>query len=165
MKKIAIIGLLALGFFLAGCGSTRPTATTAAGGNWEATLVGPPANQTLFNFITTFSVNSSGALNVSVLNFLTTGPCFPVAGETVGGKWDVTSAASDPTATANVTFTVQGNSNSLSMTGTATGTTNTTALTTTWNAISGTWALTGGSNCTGGGTFTMCPNKLTCTTI
>jgi hypothetical protein len=25
--------------------------------------------------------------------------------------------------------------------------------------------LTGGANCTGGGTFTMCPNKLTCTTI
>jgi hypothetical protein len=167
MKKFAIVGLLALGFFLAGCGSSTKTVTPPAGGNWEAQFVGSPAGETLFNFETTFSVSSSGALHVTVLNFLTTGPCFPVAGETVAGNFSVTSAPSDPTATANVTFTVQGNGNTLSMTGTATGVTNTVANTTTWNSITGTWTLTGSASCTGtspGGTFTMCQNGQTCTT-
>src|SRR6202020_448730 len=117
MKKLVIVGLLAVGCFLAGCGTTR-TATTAAGGNWAVTLQGPPANETLFNFVTTFSVDDSGALNVTNLNFLTAGPCFPVTGlgESVGGTFDVTSAASDPIATANVTFTVKGNGNLLTLT-------------------------------------------------
>ncbi|MGA9977177.1 MAG: hypothetical protein WBQ08_00875 [Candidatus Sulfotelmatobacter sp.] len=173
MKKVAIVGLLALGCFLAGCGTTT-TATTAAGGNWEVILAseGPsPVNETLFNFETTFSVNNTGALTVTNLNFLTAGPCFPVTGlgETVGGTFDVTSAPSDPTATANVTFTVNGNGNALALTGTATGVTNTVAQTTTWNAVIGTWTLTGSSNCTlgitsPGGTFTMCPNSVTCST-
>jgi hypothetical protein len=125
----------------------------------------------LFNFVTTFSVDDSGALNVTNLNFLTAGPCFPVTGlgETVGGTFDVTSAESDPTATANVTFTVKGNGNLLTLTGTATGVTNTVAQTTTWNNVTGSWTLTGSSSCmlgltTPGGTFTMCPNSTTCTT-
>lgn len=172
MKKFAIVGLLTLGSFLAGCGTTR-TATTQAGGNWEVTFAaaGPPVNVTLFNFETTFSVDTSGALSVTNLNFLTSGPCFAVTGlgDTVGGTWNVTSAPSDPTATANVTYTVQGGGNTLTLTGTATGVTNTVAQTTTWNAVTGTWTLTGNSNCTGGGasqgkTFTMCPNGTTCTT-
>jgi hypothetical protein len=172
MKKLVIVGLLTLGSFLAGC-STTPTATTAAGGNWGITFApgDPPAYETLFNFETTFSVSGSGALNVTFLNFLTTGPCFPVTGEgdTVGGSFDVTSLPSDPTATANVTFTVQGGGNLLSMTGQAVGVTNTVAQTTTWNAVTGTWALTGSSACTLGvasptGTFTMCPNSKTCST-
>ena len=170
MKRVVIVGLLALGCFLAGCG-TNPTATTAAGGNWAATFQGPPANETLFNFVTTFSVNDTGAMNVTNLNFLTVGPCFPVTGlgETVGGTFDVTSAPSDPTATANVTFTVKGNGNVLTLTGTATGVTNTVAQTTTWNDVTGSWTLTGSSTCTlgitsPGGTFTMCPNATTCST-
>jgi uncharacterized protein YceK len=171
MKKLVIVGLLAVGCFLAGCGTTR-TATTAAGGNWAVTLQGPPANETLFNFETTFSVDDSGALNVTNLNFLTAGPCFPVTGlgESVGGTFDVTSAESDPTATANVTFTVKGNGNMLTLTGTATGVTNTVAQTTTWNAVTGGWTLTGSSSCTGSGqapyagSFTMCPGSTTCTT-
>src|SRR5580698_3076639 len=131
MKKLVIVGLLAVGCFLAGCGTTR-TATTAAGGNWAVTLQGPPANETLFNF--------------------------------------VTSAESDPTATANVTFTVKGNGNLLTLKGTATGVTNTVAQTTTWNAVTGGWTLTGSSSCTGSGqapyagSFTMCPGSTTCTT-
>ncbi|HLW83566.1 MAG TPA: hypothetical protein VKR60_00045 [Candidatus Sulfotelmatobacter sp.] len=164
MKKLATMGLLTLGFFLAGCGATTPPATTTAGGNWEATLVGPPANETVFNFIATFSVNGNGALNVSVLNFITTGPCFPVAGETVGGSFNVTSAESNPAATANVTFNVEGGNDKLALTGIATGVTNTTTLATTWNAITGTWQVTGGANCTGSGTFTMCPNAKACST-
>src|SRR6204780_316126 len=149
MKKLVMGGVLAGGCFLAGCGTTR-TATTAAGGNWAVTLQGPPANETLFNFETTFSVDDSGAMNVTNLNFLTVGPCFPVTGlgETVGGTFDVTSAPSDPTATANVTFTVKGNGNVLTLTGTATGVTNTVAQTTTWNDVTGSWTLTGSSGCT-----------------
>jgi uncharacterized protein YceK len=170
MKRVVIVGLLALGCFLAGCGTTT-TATTAAGGDWAATFQGPPANETLFNFVTTFTVSNAGALNVTNLNFLTTGPCYPVTGlgATVGGTFNVTSAESDPTATANVTFTVNGNGNLLTLTGTATGVTNTVAQTTTWNNITGTWTLTGSSSCTlglpsPGGTFTMCPNSIACTT-
>src|ERR1700723_4100253 len=152
MKKFVIVGGLAVGFFLAGGGSPRP-ATTAAGGNWAVTLQGPPANETLFNFETTFSVDDSGALNVTNLNFLTAGPCFPVTGlgETVGGTFDVPSAESDPTATANVPFTCKGNGNLLTLTGTATGVTNTVAQTTTWNAVTGGWTLTGSASCTGSG--------------
>lgn len=170
MKRVVIVGLLALGCFLAGCGTTR-TATTAAGGSWAATFQGPPANETLFNFVTTFTVSDTGALTVTSLNFLTAGPCFPVTGlgETVGGTFDVTSAVSDPTATANVKFTVNGNGNLLTLTGTATGVTNTVAQTTTWNDVTGSWTLTGSSSCTlgltsAGGTFTMCPNTTTCST-
>src|SRR6202021_3126654 len=105
MNKLVCGGLLAVGCFLAGCGTPR-TATTAAGGNWAVTLQGPPANETLFNFETTFSVDDSGALNVTNLNFLTAGRGFPVTGlgESVGGTFDVPSADSDPTARANVTF-------------------------------------------------------------
>ena len=172
MKKFAIVGLLTLGFFLAGCGTTR-TLATQAGGSWETVFAAgqPPVGETLFNFETTFSVSGSGALNVTNLNFLTSGPCFAVTGlgDTVGGTWSVTSALSDPTATANVTFTVQGGGNTLTLTGTATGVTNTVTQTTKWNAVTGTWTLTGAANCTGSGappagTFTMCPNGLTCTT-
>jgi hypothetical protein len=172
MKKLAIVGLLTLGCFLAGCGTTT-TATTEAGGNWAVTFAAgdPPVNETLFNFVTTFSVDTSGALTVTNLNFLTAGPCFPVTGlgDTVGGTFDVTSLPSDPTATANVTFTVQGGGNSLAMTGTATGVTNTVAQTTTWSVVTGTWTLTGATACTLGvpsptGNFTMCPNTATCST-
>src|SRR6202789_3087472 len=149
MKKLVIVGLLALGCFVAGCGTTS-TATTAAGAIRPASFQGPPANETLFNFVTTFSVDDSGALNVTNFNFLTAGPCFPVTGlgESVGGTFDVTSAESDPTATANVTFTVKGNGNLLTLTGTATGVTNTVAQTTTWNNVTGSWTLTGSSGCT-----------------
>ena len=175
MKKLAIVGLLALlavGFFLAGCGTTK-TPAQEAGGNWEATFAAgdPPVNQTLFNFETSFSVSGSGALVVTNLNFLTAGPCFAASGlgATVGGKWDVTSAPSDPIAQANVTFTVQGGGNTLSLTGTATGVENTVTQVASWNSVTGSWALTGNSNCIGsatapGGTFKMCPNATTCTT-
>ncbi|HEY6339844.1 MAG TPA: hypothetical protein VIW68_15240 [Candidatus Sulfotelmatobacter sp.] len=171
MKKFAIVGLLALGFFLGGCGTTR-TPTTEAGGHWEVIFAAgnPPVNETLFNFETTFTVSGSGALIVTNVNFLTTGPCFAVSGvgDRVAGKWSVTSAPSDPIATANVTYTVQGGGNLLTLTGTATGSTNTVTDVTNWSAVTGTWTLTGNSNCTGsgaspGGTFTMCPNGTTCT--
>jgi hypothetical protein len=172
MKKLAIVGLMTLACFLAGCGSIVNQGTTA-GGNWEATFAAgqPPVNTTLFNFETQFTVSSGGTLHVTSLNFLTTGPCFPVSGlgATVGGTWDVTSLESDPTAQANVTYTVTGGGNSLTLKGTATGVTNTVAQTTSWNSVTGTWTLTGTSSCTGsvsspGGTFTMCPNGLTCST-
>jgi hypothetical protein len=166
MKKLAIVGLLALGSFLAGCGATRTPTTAAAGGNWEVSFAGPPANETLFDFETTFSVNAGGGMSVSAVNFLTSSSdsCFPVTGVTASGAFDVTSLQSDPTATANVTFSVQNGGNALAMTGTATGVTNTVALTTVWNAVTGTWTLTGSSSCTGSGTFTMCPHGLTCST-
>jgi len=174
MKTLAIVALLTLGCFLLGCGTTT-TATTAAGGNWAVTFApgDPPAYVTLFNFETTFSVSGSGALSVTFVNFLTSSPnsCFSATGEgdTVGGSFDVTSLPSDPTATANVTFTVQGGGNSLALTGQAVGVTNTVAQTTTWNAVTGTWTLSGTSACTLGvttpkGTFTMCPNSTTCST-
>ena len=163
MKKLAIVALLAVGCFLAGCGTSTTPLTQNAGGNWEATLVGENAGINVFNFVTTFTVTNSGVLQVSYLGFLTTGPCFALTGEQVGGNFTITSAADDPTATANVTFTVQGAS-LLSMTGTALGTTNTATNVTTWTSVTGTWTLTGGNNCAGTGTFTMCPNAETCST-
>ena len=158
MKKLAVLLLLALELTLTGCGSsTASSSVKAANGTWESSLIGTDAGIDVFKVITTFSVGATGALSVSYFGFLTTGPCFPLTGETPSGTFTVTSATTTSTS-ANVQFTVpsSGNSlaNSLAMTGTATGTTDTSGNTT-WSTITGTWTLTGGSGCTGSGTFTM----------
>ncbi len=152
MKKVAVRVLLALELTVSGCGSSTPATVTAANGTWESALIGTDAGVGVFNFLTSFSVDTSGALSVTYFSFLTTGPCFPVTGDTASGTFDVTSATT--TSTANFTFTVQSGGSSMSMTGTATGTTDTSGNTT-WSTITGTWMLTGSSACTGSGTFTM----------
>jgi hypothetical protein len=153
MRKLAISALLILGLTMLGCGdSSTPSTETAADGVWESALIGPGSGDAVFNFITSFSVGGTGSLSVSYISFLTTGPCFPITGNTAGGTFTVTATGTSPTA--DFAFTVQSGSNSLALTGTATGTTDT-AGTTTWSTITGDWTLTGDEACTGAGTFTM----------
>jgi hypothetical protein len=153
MKKLAVLTSLALVLTSIGCGSSTTSPVKAADGTWESALVGTNAGVGVFNFLTSFSVGNNGALSVSYFSFLTTGPCFPVTGETVSGTFDVTSATTTLTS-ANFQFSVQSSDNSLTLTGTATGTTDTSSNTT-WSTITGTWTQTGGSSCAGSGTFTM----------
>jgi hypothetical protein len=153
MRTLAVVGLVLIELMVAGCGSHSSTASTqAANGIWESALVGTGAGVGVFNFTTSFTINSDGSLNVAYFSFLTTGPCFPLTGENTSGSFDVTSTST--TSTANFQFMAQAGGNTLSLTGTATGTTDS-AGNTTWTSITGTWTLAGGTGCTGGGTFTM----------
>lgn len=153
MKKLLVLVLLAFELTSIGCGGSTTSSVKAADGTWESALIGTNAGVGVFNFLTSFSVSSNGALSVSYFSFLTTGPCFPVNGETVSGTFDVTSATTTSTS-ANFHLTVQSGGDSLTMTGTATGTTDTSGNTT-WSTITGTWTQTGGSGCAGSGAFTM----------
>jgi hypothetical protein len=153
MKKLAVVVLLAFELALTGCGSSPTSTVKAADGTWQSALIGTDAGLGVFNFLTKFSVGANGALSVSYFSFLTTGRCFPLTGETAGGTFTVTSATTTSTS-ANFQFTVQSGASSLAMTGTAAGTTDSSSNTT-WSTITGTWTLTGGSGCTGSGTFTM----------
>jgi hypothetical protein len=150
--QTAVLGLLALTAMLSGCGSSTPATLTAADGTWESALIGPGSGGAVFNFITSFSVDGTGGLSISYISFLTTGPCFPISGNTAGGTFAVTATGTTPTA--DFAFTVQSGGSTLALTGTATGATDTSG-TTTWSSITGTWTLTGGDPCTGSGTFTM----------
>jgi len=154
MRNLAILGLVGLELMLIGCGSKSSTTSTtqAANGLWESALVGSDAGVGVFNFTTSFTVGSDGSLSVTYFSFLTTGPCFPLTGNSTSGSFDVT--ATGTTASANFQFSVQSGGSTLSMTGTATGATDSSGNTT-WKSITGTWTLTGGTGCTGSGTFTM----------
>jgi hypothetical protein len=153
MRTLVIVMLLSLAATQIGCGSGTTSAVKAADGVWESALAGSGAGVEVFNFITSFSVGSTGSLSVSYFSFLTTGPCFPVSGDNASGSFNVTATGTSPTA--NFQFTVQSGGSSLAMTGTATGTTDSSGNTT-WSKSTGTWTLTGGTGCSSGsGTFTM----------
>ena len=152
MRNLAILGLLALELMLIGCGGSTSSTVKTANGTWESALIGSDAGVGVFNFITQFSVGTGGTLSVSYLSFLTTGPCFPISGDTASGSFDVTASGTTPAA--NFQFTVQSGSNTLAMTGTATETTDSSGNIT-WSKIAGPWTLTGGTDCAGSGTFTM----------
>src|ERR1700758_2494958 len=153
VRNLAILGLLAVEVLVVGCGSSNKTTTTSANGIWESALVGSGAGVDVFNFTTAFTINGDGTLSVTYFSFLTTGPCFPLTGESTSGSFDVTSTAAT-SSTAAFSFSVQSGGNAISMKGTATGTTDSSGNTT-WTSITGTWTLAGGTGCTGGGTFTM----------
>ncbi|MBZ5680629.1 MAG: hypothetical protein LAO24_11025 [Acidobacteriia bacterium] len=152
MRNLAILVLLAMELAVIGCGGSTTSTVKAADGTWESALAGSNAGVGVFNFITSFSVGGSGSLSVSYLSFLTTGPCFPISGNTASGTFNVTATGTTPTA--DFQFTVQSGNSALAMTGTATGTTDSSGNVT-WSTITGTWTLTGDTGCTGSGTFTM----------
>src|SRR5438046_10084811 len=105
MRNLAILGLLALELMLIGCGSSTSSTVKTANGTWESALIGSDAGVGVFNFITQFSVGTGGTLSVSYLSFLTTGPCFPISGDTASGSFDVT--ANGTTRSANYHFTLR----------------------------------------------------------
>jgi hypothetical protein len=143
MKQFAVTFLLLMGLALVGCGS-NDTNPANVNGTWNATLLSSNS-QTSFAFGTSLSVNGDGSLTISKFTFNSDSPCF-VSGETESGSF---------TLSGNFSGQVHGQfgmnvqsvnpaGNTLTLTGTASG-----------NTISGNWTLTGGSGCSGSGTFTM----------
>lgn len=154
MKQLALL-LLPLALLLNGCSSTSTAAQTAANATWQAVLTGGAGTASGLSFNTQFTVNSDGSLNVESFQFLTDGTCFPTAG---GGESGTLVLTVDPTSeqvTGPFTYVVNGNGNTLSLTGNVTGTESGSTLTN--PSITGTWTLTGGTGCSDstGGSFTM----------
>jgi len=180
MKKLlAVVGLVALGFWLGSCGSSRTlaiTPTTSASGNWEATLVGGIGEASKLDFLTTFSVGTGGGtLNITAFSFINTDPnsCFiavqGASGSTilttnttnqVTGSMIITVNSSNPAgSTLTLSTTASGGLPGGQVTGTSTNGTLSNGV------VTGNWTLTNSSNssCAGQGTFLMCQGAATCT--
>lgn len=146
MRIIAIACLLALALLVTSCGSsTTNTAPQTASGTWQAALTQPAGGFTNLDFVTTFTVNTDGSLNVTGLTFINAQSCF--VNESAGGSSDL---ITNPNfiVTGPITYKIDSQSptgNSLTLTGSENGST-----------ITGTWAMTGSSECTGSGNYTMC---------
>ena len=147
MKLSAVAVLLVVGITLGslsmvGCGTSVNPANI--NGVWTATLL--DTNQaTIFTFGTSLIVNGDGTLSITNFQFSSNSPCF-VSGETESGSFSL-SGNFNGQITGSLNFIVKSGSpggNTLTLTGQAAG-----------NSISGNWTLTGGSGCTGSGTFTM----------
>ena len=140
MKKLAVAWLVAVVLTLVGCGSNGSKQGNI-NGTWTAVLT-----DTNFSFGTSFVVNSDGTtLSVSNFSFSTNSPCF-VSGETESGSFAFTGDFNG-NVTGHFDYKVVSGSpsgNTLTLTGTVSG-----------GTIGGNWSLTGGSGCTGSGTFTM----------
>ncbi len=162
MKRLALVALLALEMMVGGCGGsgTTNTATTTASGTWQAVLTGGVGEAATLSFVTEFTVNGDGSLNISNIEFITGGStsCFQ-SGATASGSLNVTTT--NNIVTGPLSFTVQSGvpaGNTLTLTGTETGPT-----------ITGTWNLTGSATCSDSSTtgptrsFTMCQGSGACT--
>ena len=142
MKRYTVALMLVLGMILVGCGSSSNPATI--NGAWNATLV-DTNNTTMFSFGTSLAVNGDGSLTITNFNFNSNSPCF-VSGENESGSFTLSGNFSG-NVTGTFGFTVTSANpagNTLKLSGTANG-----------NTISGNWTLTGGTGCTGSGTFKM----------
>src|ERR1700756_3904264 len=107
MKQVAIMLLMVL--MLNGCGSSTTSTQTAAGGTWQAQMLGGEGTASGFSFITQFTVGGNGTLSVSYFQFLNSNSaqCFPVAGGTQSGSMVLTTNTSNSTVTGTFSFTVQ----------------------------------------------------------
>jgi len=163
MRKLLILGMLALELAVCGCGNSTNTnttpPTTAASGKWQAVMVGGHGQSGVLDFVTEFSVDSGGGpLTITALSFLTTQACF-VTNETASGSAVLTTSNTNQV-TGTLSFTINSGSpagNQLVLNGTTlTGTSNNGTLS--GGLVTGVWTLTGGegdSTCTGTGTFTL----------
>jgi hypothetical protein len=177
MKKLlAIVGLLALGFWLGSCGSSRTlaiTPTTSASGNWEATLVGGIGEASKLDFLTTFSVGTGGGtLAITAFSFINTDPasCFLGVQGASGSTILTTNTTNQVTGSMIITVNSNPAGSTLTLSTTAsgglpggqvTGTSNNGTLSS--GVVTGNWTLTGGTGCTGQGTFLMCQGTVPCT--
>jgi hypothetical protein len=160
MKVVAILLLGTL--LLNGCGNNTTPVQEAAGGIWEAQLLGGTGGESGFSFITQFTVNGDASLSVSSFQFLTDNAagCFGVAGETPTGSMPLIVNTSTDAVTGTLTFEVQSGGSTpstLTLSGTVTGTENgVNGTTLSGTSITGTWTLTGcSSSSTTNGSFTM----------
>ena len=144
MKEVAILLLVAL--LLNGCGTSSTATQTAAGGTWQAQMLGGEGPASGFSFITEFSVSGGGGgLTISSFQFLTQPTCFlTVNGETPTGTMTLVENPNTYAVTGTLVFTVQSGGNMLVLNGTVTGTENGLNGTTLSGAMAtGTWTFTG----------------------
>jgi hypothetical protein len=183
MKKLAILIVLALPLAISGCGSTTlantPTNTTT-NGNWEAKLTGGTGAASELNFVTSFTVTDNGTgtnlgLDITGFSFINAGTCFAngIDGSSEIGTATFSTATGTDQVTGQLSYTITsivppGNVLTLSsyqdgLTGTSSNGTSSTTGTLANGVVVGNWALTGGTGCTGSGTFLMCEGTNTCT--
>jgi hypothetical protein len=144
MKHFALAALLAIALVLVGCGANNSSNPANINGTWNATLL-DTNNTTLFSFGTSLVVNGNGSLTISNFQFNSNSPCF-VSGETASGSFTLMGNFNGQV-NGQLGFTVHSGSpsgNVLTLSGAANG-----------NNVSGTWTLTGGTGCTGNGSFRM----------
>jgi hypothetical protein len=158
MKQVAILLLMAL--VLNGCGSSTPTLQSTTGGVWLATLSGGVGEASGFSFITQFTVNGDGTLNITSFQFLNVGTCFTSVSPVTPTGSVVLHLNSNDSVTGTIAYVVQSTGSTLTLNGTVTGTaivtSNNSSASLTGAVISGNWSLTGGTGCTNaGGSFTM----------
>jgi hypothetical protein len=159
MKEVAVLLLITLLFN--GCGSSNTTTpSTTPGVTWQAQMLGGSGPDSGYSFITQFTLNSSGTLNITYFQFRNTSSaqCFPVSGGTQSGQMTLTQNTTTLTVTGTMVYTVQSGGNTLTLNGTSvTGTEPLNGTTLSGGVVTGTWSLTGGTGCndTTGGSFTM----------
>jgi hypothetical protein len=176
MKKLAILLAVALELAFSGCGNSTPTSTITTTANtaaWEAQLTGGTGQASLLNFVVSFSVNTTGPLDVTGFAFFNQGACFSTITntQTVSGTTTLTTTSTD-TVTGPFTLTIKSNTNSntLALSGTVSGTSSGTTTTTgilSNGVVIGTWTLSSSDpSCSGGGTpkgnFVMCQGTTSC---
>lgn len=144
MKQFTIALFVLMVLTLVGCGSSNTNASNV-NGTWNATLTSATSGSPVFTFGTSLQLNSDGSLNITNFSFNTSSPCF-VSGDTESGSFTLAGNFNGQT-TGTFGFTIKSGTpsgNTLTLSGAVTG-----------NTISGTWTLTGGTGCSGNGTFTM----------
>lgn len=175
MKKLSVLILLALGVAALACTHNNlqdPTQTTT-NGQWEAHLYGSDGSASeigsQLSFVIGFDVtNTNGGtsepLTFTSFGFINLQSCFVTQSYT--GSTDLTTNTENQVSgTINLTITsTSPTGNQLALTSTdVSGSTNGAVYTTMTNGVvTGTWQLTGGSGCTGSGTFLMCQGAATC---
>src|SRR5580704_8041135 len=109
--KQGVILLLLMTLLLGGCGSTPNSVQTGAGGIWLAELTGGSGEASGFSFITQFTLNGDGTLNIDSFQFLTydannSANCFSsINGPNVSGELPLTVQSNDAV-TGTITYTV-----------------------------------------------------------
>lgn len=159
MKEVAILLLVAL--MLNGCGSSSAPAQVSAAATWQAALSGGEGAASGMSFNTQFTLNSDGSLNISSFQFLTsqiTNPstgCFSGGDSPTGNISNLIVNTSTNQVTGDFSYTVQGNGNTLTLTGTLVGTETGTQVNTnntgtfTSATVTGSWSFVGSGTPTG----------------
>jgi hypothetical protein len=144
MNTLALTMLLGLGLVLVGCGTSSQNGANI-NGNWTATLTDTNGTQ-MFSFTTSLiATGGSGTLTINNFHLSTNSPCF-VSVKTEAGTFSLSGNFSG-NVSGQLGMSVLSDSpsgNTLALTGTVNN-----------NAVSGSWSLSGGSGCTGNGSFMM----------
>ena len=154
-KQIAAIVLLAtvllaLGLTMSACGSGNNSPGSGnINGTWTATLT-DTGGSPVYTFSTSFTQGSGSTLNITNFTFTSTGPCFASYQTSETGSFGLMGNFNgNVTGTFEMIITTMfpgATNNVLTLQGTVTG-----------GTISGNWTLTGGTGCSGNGTFSIQP--------